>query len=57
MTAKRRDTLKVWARAVVPTNQKRNFSSTCDTTDILHILCHDAEQEHDTRADDIICEI
>jgi len=56
VTAKRRDTLKVWARSVVPTNQTRNFSSTSDTTDILRILCHDALQEHDTRAD-IICEI
>lgn len=56
VTAKRRDTLKVWARSVVPTNQTRNFSSTSDTTDMLHTLCHDALQEHDTRAD-IICEI
>jgi hypothetical protein len=57
VTAKRRDTLKVWARAVVKTNQKRNFSSTSDTTDILRILCRDDVQEHDTRADNIICEI
>ena len=57
MTGKRRDTLKVWARAVVPTNQTRKFSSAYNTIDILHILCHDAEQEHDTRADNIICEI
>ena len=57
VTAKRRDTLKVWVRSVVPTNQTRNFSSTSDTTDILHILCHDAVKEHDTSADNIICEI
>lgn len=57
VTAKRRDTLKVWARSVVPTNQTRNFSNTSDTTDILHILCHDVVQEHDTRVDNIICEI